>query len=105
MRNSDELFKKCERDGEEHVRKKLAEKIYCTHEEVPIIEEWLRRKDLERANASISEELRLAREANSIARDSNSFARKANRIAKKANIIAIIASVIAIISFIISILT
>lgn len=98
MRTAEDLFAKCERDGEETVRKRFAEKRYCTHDEIPIVEEWLRRKDEERTNASISEELRLTREA-------NSFAREANLLAKKANTIALIALIVAIIAIIVSVIT
>jgi hypothetical protein len=102
MRKADDLFSKCERDGEETVRKLLAEKTYCTHDEIPIVEEWLRRKDEERTvvRASIRDAreertLSIAEEANRIASSALAEARLANRSRWKDRIIAITAIIIA----------
>jgi len=102
MRSADDLFAKCKRDGEEIVRKRLPERTYCTHEETPIIEEWLRRKDEERGLASSSkrdareeETLSIAKEANRIASSALTEARFANRSRWKDRISTIIAIIIA----------
>jgi hypothetical protein len=105
MRTADDLFKKCEKDGEELVRKRFAEDVYCTHDEKPIIQEWLRRKDEERALASSSkrdareqETLSIAKEANRIAFSALAEARFANRSRWKDRISTIIAIIIAAIA-------
>ncbi|MEK6909907.1 MAG: hypothetical protein AABW61_02400 [Candidatus Aenigmatarchaeota archaeon] len=87
MRTADDIFAKCERDGEETVRKRLAQKNYCTHDEIPIVEEWLRHKDEERAIATASKRDKREEETLSIAKE-------ANRIARRANINAIIAMIL-----------
>jgi len=109
MRRADDLFAKCERDGEETVRKSLADKTYCTHSEIPIIKEWLRRKDEERALSlsSIRDEreertLSIAAEANRIASsalaETRAEARLSRRSRWKDRIIPIIAIIIAAIA-------
>jgi hypothetical protein len=80
MRTADDLFAKCERDGEEVVRKRMAEKVYCTHDETSIVQEWLRRKDEERIASALSK--RDEREEKTLS------------IARRANIIAIIAMIL-----------
>lgn len=105
MRTPEEMFSKCERDGEDAVRKGLAAKSYCEHDEAPIAEEWLRRKDEERALASSSkrdareeETLSIAKEANCIASNAFEEAKLANRSRWKDRTITIIAIIIAAIA-------
>lgn len=102
MRSANDLFAKCERVGEDTVRKLLAGKTFCTHDEIPIVEEWLRRKDKERAVASSSkrdvreeETLSIAKEANRIALDAFSFTRRSRRADRIMTITAITIAVIA----------
>ena len=90
MRDADDLFAKCEKDGEEIVRKRFAEKIYCTHDEVPIVEEWLRRKDEARSRLAASK--RDEREEKTL-----SIARRANTIAIIAMILSVAMTIITII--------
>ena len=104
MRRTDDLFAKCEKDGEEIVRKSLADKTYCSHSETPIIEEWLRRKDEERAIASSSkrdareeETLAIAKEANRIASSALAETRAEARLSRRSRWIDRIIPIIAII--------
>jgi hypothetical protein len=104
MRDPDELFAKCERDGEDAVRTGIAADSYCTHDEVSTVKEWLRRKDQERASLRDTEVLAVAKEANTFAREANTIARDeaaaAARSARWAKIAAIIAAIAAIISIV-----
>jgi hypothetical protein len=74
MRTADDLFAKCERDGEEIVRKRLAQRDYCTHDEIPIIEEWLHGKEEQRTLASLAKRDEREEKTLSIARRANTIA-------------------------------
>jgi len=111
MRTSGDLFNKCNRDGEEKVRRLLAEKTYCTHDEIPIIEEWLRRKDEERSlkreeenNKIALDMLDAAKRQATAAETAASSALEQARIARTAKNIAIIAAVVGIITLIVNII-
>ena len=105
MRSADDLFAKCERDGEDIVRKRMAENIYCsTKEERSIVQEWLRRKDEGRNLASSSkrdareeETLSIANEANLIASRALDTAESEARLARRSRWIDRIIPMIAII--------
>src|SRR3546814_3567974 len=92
--------------GEDEVRTLLATgKIGEANHRKRLAEDWLRRKDQERADALAREQVEFARYAASSARDAADSAREtareareANRIAKRANKIAIAAIAAAIIS-------
>jgi hypothetical protein len=74
MRTANDLFAKCERDGEETVRKRLAQRDYCTHDEIPIVEEWLRSKEEQRTLASLAKRDEREEKTLSIARRANTIA-------------------------------
>ena len=66
--------KEIAKKSSENVLPKMSTALYCTHDEKPLIQEWLRRKDAERALVSSSkrdareeETLAIAKEANCIA--------------------------------------
>jgi len=109
MRSTDDLFSKCERDGEEAVRNRMAENVYCTKDERPIIQEWLRRKDEVRSLAASSkrdareeETLSIAKEANRIASDALIVARSSSKSARKQARWAMWAAIIATTAIIIA---
>ena len=94
--------------NEDEVRENLARGVF-NGRNVPVVQEWLRRKDVERARLDAAksesredESLRVAKEANDIARSASfaataaaSAASEANTLARRSNRIAIAASVIA----------
>jgi hypothetical protein len=97
------FFAELEAAGEIAIRNRLATNAIYGGDKKPLVEEWLRRKDQERADAFNAEQLAVARADAAAARDAADAARDAAREAKTANRIAKAAIVIAIISTIIAI--
>uniref|UniRef100_A0A6M3LWQ4 Uncharacterized protein n=1 Tax=viral metagenome TaxID=1070528 RepID=A0A6M3LWQ4_9ZZZZ len=105
MRKPTDLIAICEKDGEESIKKQLIERTRFSHDECSVVEEWLRRKEEERALDSSSkrdareeETLSIAREANRIASNALSEAKRANRSRWKDRAMTIIAIIIAAIA-------
>ena len=92
-----EFEKKLEATGEEWVRKKLTQGVYGDlgnrQSKVPVVQDWLVKKDSQRQEAKVEERLNISKEANSIAKESNKIARSA----KNASWLAIGISVVSII--------
>ncbi|MDP2981676.1 MAG: hypothetical protein Q8N67_06430 [Candidatus Omnitrophota bacterium] len=95
-----EFEKKLEATGEEQVRKNLTQGIYGDlgmvgnrQGKVPLVQNWLAKKDSQRQEAKVKEELNISKEANRIANESNEIARSA----KNASWLAIAISIVSII--------
>lgn len=89
--------------GEAEVRLRIARRVYEQH--LPLVEEWLRRKDhdrsteaAQRSEASISEQIDIARSAKDAAWAAADAARAANKRATIALVVATIAAIASIIS-------
>ena len=96
MAGSDHIFYDgFERDGEDAVRHNLALGRYG-EERRRLAQEWIRRKEATRADASNSEQIEIARSAKEAAWEAARAANIANTIAKAALVIAIIAAITAI---------
>jgi hypothetical protein len=107
MITADELWPKLDADGEDKVREKLAQGVYG-QQKIPLVNEWLARKDRQRADAANQhrdaredETLKLSAEANSIARESNAISRRSNVAAWVAVAISVVALLVAIVSAVI----
>jgi hypothetical protein len=105
---ADTLWPELEAIGEDTVRKYLAQGSYG-HNKVPLVNEWLLRKDEERKLVSSSkrdareeETLAIAREANSIALEALDTARSSSKSAKEQARWAMWAAIIATIAIIIA---
>ena len=92
-----ELEKKLEETGEEQVRKNLAQGIYGDlgnlQSKAPLVRTWLDKKDSQRQESKVKEELNISKEANRIAKESNEIARSA----KNASWLAIAISIVSMI--------
>lgn len=92
-----EFEKKIEATGEEQVRKNLAQGIYGNpgdpRSKAPLVQNWLDKKDSQREEVKVKEELNISKEANRIAKESNEIARSA----KNASWLAIAISIVSII--------
>ena len=95
-----EFEKRLEVTGKEQVRKNLAQGIYGDlgnlRSKAPLVKNWLAKKDNQRQEAKVKEELNISKEANSIAKESNEIAKSAKSAAWMAVSISIIAILIAI---------
>jgi len=84
--NKEELFKKLDGEGEDHVREELAAGHYG-EKKIGLVREWLRKKDLSRENQQHSENL-----------GATMSATKAAWLAAFAAVVSAVAAVIAITS-------
>jgi len=91
------VFKGFAADGEDAVRNNLALKRYGT-KHAAMAQEWLRRQEASRKEASHAESLSIARSAKDAAWDAAEAAREANTTARIAVALAAIAIVVSIIA-------
>ena len=106
FKDPEPFFAKLEKAGEEVARTALAQGRYA-RDKIPLVEEWLRRKDAERGAAAaervgLREDKRvsLAQEANDIAKSAVKTARIACGISGLAVIVAIGSALIAVLAYI-----
>lgn len=102
MSDRDLYFGDFERDGEEVVRNHLAAQRYGESKK-RLAEEWLRRREQDKFEASREAEMDLARRATEAAESAASSARTANQIAKDARNISYFAAVVALAAFVIGV--
>lgn len=110
-RSIDDLVIELDELGEDEVRKRFVRGAYGkTGPKYTTVEDWLRKQDQDRKDASSSESLEIARSAKdaawaaaTAARDAAAVAREAADAASDANTIAKIALAIAIIAAVISV--
>jgi hypothetical protein len=102
MSDHDLYYGDFERDGEDAVRNNIAAGRY-NGQKFRLAEEWLRRLDSAKTEASQAEQIEIARSAKNAAWEAAEAARNANTIAKVAAAIAAMALIIAIASFALSI--
>ena len=102
MKTTAELWPKLEVLGEDVVRERLRDHVYGPDSE-PIVRDWLKSKESQRAEAATGEQrdmdreaLRLAKESNTIAEGANRIAQESNGLAARANRIAWFAVVVAL---------
>lgn len=96
--DKDLFYRQLAEAGETRVRENIALGVYNQIKQRLALE-WLRQRDEERVDGRLSEELRLAREANDIARAANSHADRANRLAGWSIAVAIVAALLALFGF------
>ena len=94
------FIEKLETDGIEKVRQDLALGIYGStndpRSKVPLIQNWLDKKNKEQEEANKKQVIMIARESNEIVRESNKIARSAKNSSWLALAISIISILIAI---------
>jgi hypothetical protein len=99
-----EIIRQLEEDGPEIVRARLNDLMHPVYE---VAKAWLAQKDREaseRADASMAEQMALAREANSLARAASEAAERSANAARTSNKIAIAALIVAIMAAIATII-
>lgn len=103
IRDKGAFFASLEEIGETEVRGRLAQGVFAK-EKHPLIHEWLRRQDEDRASAAADRAEEAASRIESIERSKLREQRRLNKIATTANIIAIVAATVATIAAIVSII-
>lgn len=93
MITANELWPKRDATGEDGARKKLAMGA-CSPQKVPLVKEWLSRKNQERLDASNRDRDDRESEICNLSAEANSIAREGNAISERSLIAALVAVVI-----------
>jgi len=100
--SADEFWPKLDALGEEEVRKRLAQQV-SGEKKLPLVREWLARKERERQEAAGQEQNERADRADQLSAEANAISREGNAIAGRANLIAWVAIILSIAAIVVSV--